>query len=112
MSKIQKTDRRDFVKLFGFVSGGIILGCTFASDQKHFIPSGSTEAFQPNLFVHLQKNRNGNLIASGSEMRQGIRTSLASAIADELEADWKYISVAQAIGYENTETKIPMVLKV
>ena len=31
-------------------------------------------------------------------MGQGIRTSLASAIADEMEADWKYISVQQATG--------------
>ena len=33
-------------------------------------------------------------------MGQGIRTSLASAIAEELEADWQYISVEQAIGHE------------
>ena len=33
-------------------------------------------------------------------MGQGIRTSLASAIADELEADWSYISLQQAIGDE------------
>jgi isoquinoline 1-oxidoreductase beta subunit len=100
MSKIQKIDRRDFVKLFGLASGGIILGCTVSSDQKDFIPAGSAEAFQPNLFVHLQKNGKVTLMASRSEMGQGIRTSLASAIADELEADWKYISVAQAIGHE------------
>ena len=31
---------------------------------------------------------------------QGIRTSLASAIADEMEADWKYITVSQATGDE------------
>jgi isoquinoline 1-oxidoreductase beta subunit len=100
MSKIQKIDRRDFVKLFGLASGGIILGCTVSSDQKDFIPSGSIAAFQPNLFVHLQKNGTVTLMASRSEMGQGIRTSLASAIADELEADWKYISVVQAIGHE------------
>ena len=100
MSKIQKIDRRDFVKLFGLASGGIILGCTVSSDQKDFIPYGSIEAFKPNLFVHLQKNGNVTLMASRSEMGQGIRTSLASAIADELEADWKYISVKQAIGHE------------
>jgi isoquinoline 1-oxidoreductase beta subunit len=100
MSKIQKIKRRDFIKLFGLASGGLILGCTVSSDQKDFIPSESKKAFQPNLFVHLEKNGNVTLIASRSEMGQGIRTSLASAIADELEADWKYISVKQAIGHE------------
>ncbi|MFT5256791.1 MAG: isoquinoline 1-oxidoreductase beta subunit [Arenicella sp.] len=100
MSSVQKIDRRDFVKLFGLASGGIILGCSVASDSKNFMPSVQIESFQPNLFIHLQKNGNVTLIASRSEMGQGIRTSLASAIADELEADWQYVSVAQAIGHE------------
>ena len=100
MSTIQKIDRRDFVKLFGLASGGIILGCSVAADNKDFIPSEHITGFHPNLFIHLQKNGNITLIASRSEMGQGIRTSLASAIAEELEADWQYISVEQAIGHE------------
>ena len=100
MSSIQKIDRRDFVKLFGLASGGIILGCSVASDSKDFIPIESKKGFHPNLFVHLEENGNVTLIASRSEMGQGIRTSLASAIAEELEADWQYVSVAQAIGHE------------
>ena len=100
MSTIQKIDRRDFVKLFGLASGGIILGCSVAPDSKDFIPSEQKTGFNPNLFIHIQKNGNVTLIASRSEMGQGIRTSLASAIAEELEADWQYISVAQAIGHE------------
>lgn len=99
MSKIQQINRRDFVKLFGLASGGIILGCTVSSDKKDFLPQ--TEGFfTPNLFIQIEKNGNVTLIASRSEMGQGIRTSLASAIADELEADWKYVSVKQAIGHE------------
>ena len=100
MSTIQKIDRRDFVKLFGLASGGIILGCSVAPDSKDFIPSEQKTGFNPNLFIHIQKNGNVTLIASRSEMGQGIRTSLASAIAEELEANWQYISVAQAIGHE------------
>jgi len=100
MSNIQKIDRRDFVKLFGLASGGIILGCSVASDSKDFIPIESKKGFHPNLFVHLEENGNVTLVASRSEMGQGIRTSLASAIADELEADWQYVSVVQAIGHE------------
>jgi len=100
MSSIQKIDRRDFVKLFGLASGGIILGCSVASDSKDFIPLESKKGFHPNLFVHLEENGNVTLIASRSEMGQGIRTSLASAIADELEADWQYVSIVQAIGHE------------
>jgi isoquinoline 1-oxidoreductase beta subunit len=100
MSTIQKINRRDFIKLVGLASGGVLLGCAIASEQKDFIPSQSKDVFHPNLFVHLEKNGNVTLVASRSEMGQGIRTSLASAIADELEADWQYISVKQAIGHE------------
>tara|TARA_B110000046_G_C13024309_1_gene412988 strand:- start:404 stop:2617 length:2214 start_codon:yes stop_codon:yes gene_type:complete len=106
MSSIQQVNRRDFVKLFGLASGGILLGCNISSDKKEFIPQvGGT--FTPNLFVQIQKDGNIILLASRSEMGQGIRTSLASAIADELDADWKYIAVKQATGnakYGNQNT--------
>ena len=106
MSSIQQVNRRDFVKLFGLASGGILLGCNISSDKKEFIPQvGGT--FTPNLFVQIQKDGNIILLASRSEMGQGIRTSLASAIADELDADWKYITVKQATGnakYGNQNT--------
>ena len=99
MSKIQQIHRRDFLKLFGLASTGIILGCNISSDKKDFVPQ-IDGVFTPNLFIHLEKNGNITLIASRSEMGQGIKTSLASAIADELEADWKYIAVKQATGDE------------
>lgn len=106
MSSIQQVNRRDFVKLFGLASGGILLGCNISSDKKEFIPQvGGT--FTPNLFVQIQKDGNIILLASRSEMGQGIRTSLASAIADELDADWNYITVKQATGnakYGNQNT--------
>ncbi|QTE23805.1 xanthine dehydrogenase family protein molybdopterin-binding subunit [Polaribacter cellanae] len=100
MSKIQQINRRDFVKLFGLTTGGIILGCNSSTVEKKFKPTINKGFFEPNLFIHLEKNGNVTLIASRSEMGQGIRTSLASAIVDEMEADWKYISVKQATGHE------------
>jgi isoquinoline 1-oxidoreductase beta subunit len=106
MSTIQQIKRRDFIKLVGLASGGILLGCNVSSDKKEFIPQVSG-TFAPNLFIQIQKDGNIILLASRSEMGQGIRTSLASAIADELEADWKYITVKQATGnakYGNQNT--------
>ncbi|WP_405562197.1 molybdopterin cofactor-binding domain-containing protein [Polaribacter sp. Asnod6-C07] len=106
MSKIQQINRRDFVKLFGLASTGIILGCNVSSNKKEFLPKVDG-TFTPNLFVQIQKDGNITLIASRSEMGQGIKTSLASAIADELEADWQFITVKQATGnakYGNQNT--------
>ena len=101
MTKIQNLSRRNFVKVFGLASGGILLGCSTTGEKKGFVPKMTDEkGFTPNLFINIKKDGNITLIASRSEMGQGIRTSLASAIADELEADWSYISLQQAIGDE------------
>ena len=101
MTKIQNLSRRNFVKVLGLASGGIILGCNSTSNKKSFIPTLTSDGtFMPNLFINIKKDGNITLIASRSEMGQGIRTSLASAIAEELEADWKYISIEQATGDE------------
>ena len=85
MSNIQQVNRRDFVKLIGLASGGILLGCNVSSSQKEFVPQ-EKGTFTPNLFIQIQKDGTITLLASRSEMGQGIRTSLASAIADEMEA--------------------------
>ena len=90
MSKIQQVNRRDFVKLIGLASGGILLGCNVSSSQKEFVPQ-EKGTFTPNLFIQIQKDGTITLLASRSEMGQGIRTSLASAIADETALDDLFI---------------------
>ena len=97
MEGIQNMSRRNFVKVFGLASGGLIIGCQFTSEKEIVrIDDGTT--FTPNLFVQLKKDGKLILVCSRSEMGQGIRTSLTSAIADEMDADWKYVSVEQATG--------------
>lgn len=97
MKREMKVSRRNFVKVFGLASGGILLGCNFSEGV---IVNGLEDgvSFVPNLFVQLQKDGSLTIVVTRSEMGQGIRTSMASAIADELEADWKYVSIKQATG--------------
>ena len=97
MEGIQNMSRRNFVKVFGLASGGLIIGCQFTS-EKEIVRIDDGTIFAPNLFVQLKKDGNLILLCSRSEMGQGIRTSLTSAIADEMDADWKYVSVEQATG--------------
>jgi isoquinoline 1-oxidoreductase beta subunit len=97
MEDIQNISRRNFVKVFGLASGGLIIGCQFTSEKESIrIDDGTT--FTPNLFVQLKKDGKLILLSSRSEMGQGIKTSLTSAIADEMDADWEYVSVDQATG--------------
>ena len=101
MNPIQKVTRRSFIRSIGLASGGLIIACNFPSSDKEATKlkpfNGST--FEPNLFIQLKDNGELILIASRSEMGQGVRTSMTSIIADEMDADWKFVSVEQAIGH-------------
>ncbi len=97
MEKIEMK-RRDFVKILGLASGGLLFGCNVSADKLVVNTLEDGISFVPNLFIQLQKDGKVTIVVTRSEMGQGIRTSMASAIAEDLEADWKYVTVQQAIG--------------
>ena len=97
MEKIEMK-RRDFVKIFGLATGGLLLGCNVSADKVVVNTLEDGISFVPNLFIQLQKDGTVTIVVARSETGQGIRTSMASAIAEDLEADWKYVTVQQATG--------------
>ena len=97
MSEIHNVSRRSFIKNVGLASGGLILACNYSLFSKDII-SGNLTEFNPNLFVQLNSDGSLIIIASRSEMGNGVRTSLTSVVADEMEADWNRVSVKQAVG--------------
>jgi isoquinoline 1-oxidoreductase subunit beta len=54
----------------------------------------------PTIFVAIVENGAVTVTCHRSEMGQGVRTSVAMVVADELEADWDRVRVAQADGDE------------
>jgi len=100
--------RRSFIRNVSIVSGGLILACNVQNDKKEIAHlTEDIKGFNPNLFVQLKSNGDLILTASRSEMGQGVRTSLTSVIADEMDADWNRVSVKQATGddaYGNQNT--------
>src|SRR5918993_4992486 len=54
----------------------------------------------PAIFISLAEDGTVTVTCHRSEMGQGVRTSLAMVVADELEADWARVRVAQAWGDE------------
>jgi isoquinoline 1-oxidoreductase beta subunit len=101
MSKIQIITRRNFVRSLGLVSGGLLLGCNFKVTNdinKIVLNDFHGGVFEPNLFIQLKDNGELILLASRSEMGNGVRTSLTSVIADEMDANWDYVKVKQATG--------------
>ena len=94
--------RRDFVK--GLTAGSLVLGISASGckrlDDEMRGAAQPTETIEPVAWVRVDDTGGVTIVCSRSEMGQGIRTSMAMVIADELEADWKRVTVTQADGDE------------
>jgi isoquinoline 1-oxidoreductase beta subunit len=104
-------DRRAFLE--DLAAGGLVLvftatGCRRLSDR-YAAPAatsatGAAESapgstpFAPAVYVRIGDDGVVTAIVHRSEMGQGTKTTLAMALADELEADWARVRVEQAPG--------------
>src|SRR2546425_1210072 len=104
MNAIENVSRRAFLK-------GVAATGTFAlalqldplARLNPFAPVAQAPAavgptLSPNLFVSIDTAGTVTIIAHRSEMGQGVRTSVPMILADELEADWSRVKIAQAVG--------------
>jgi isoquinoline 1-oxidoreductase beta subunit len=98
-------DRREFLK--GLAATGLVIavstsGCRRLEDVLRGAPKGTGETWSPAAYVRVGDDGTVTVICHRSEMGQGVRTSLAMLVADELEADWSRVKVEQAPGDEAT----------
>src|SRR6202140_111959 len=93
-AKVMMTTRRTFVKTAALGSASLVIGF----DGRRLCGAERKEAapFKPNGWVRIDANGMVTLTIGKSEMGQGVRTSLAMILADELEADWSRIKLVQA----------------
>lgn len=92
--KIVKVSRRDFVKITSAASAGLILAVQVPRAKA--TASKKTEAMPLGTFVEVGTDGNVTIYVSKSDMGQGVRTSLPMIVADEMDADWKKVSIRQA----------------
>ncbi|OEJ99022.1 twin-arginine translocation pathway signal protein [Flavivirga aquatica] len=107
MGSIKNISRRGFIKGIGLASGGLVIASSTSLLSSFTTTDIEVLEFNPNLFVQLNSDGSLILVASRSEMGQGIRTSLTSVIADEMEANWDKVIIKQATGdtkYGNQNT--------
>ena len=73
-----------------------------AQDAQEFgrdaMPNGWSD--DPSVFVSIAEDGLVTITVHRSEMGQGVRTSIAMVVADELGAEWEQVRVAQAPGLE------------
>jgi isoquinoline 1-oxidoreductase subunit beta len=95
MNSIKKTTRRRFLVASGIGAAGLVLSLYLGS-RRDPGEQQRAGAFSPNVWLQIAPDNIVTIWVSKSEMGQGVRTSLAMLVAEELEADWATILVRQA----------------
>jgi isoquinoline 1-oxidoreductase beta subunit len=103
MSVIYRVTRRDFLRDAGLGAGALVFGCYLSTDKLLGADLGKIKELLHNHvglgspFVAIQP-LDGTIIiiTHRPEMGQGIRSSLAAVLADDLEADWGRVKLQQA----------------
>ncbi len=102
------TSRRAFLKTAALGGASLVVafdenglfGATKGSAKKEATKDEAkkegTGQFKPNGWIRVDGDGSVTLTIGKSEMGQGVRTSLAMILADELEADWSRIKLVQA----------------
>src|SRR5689334_12266734 len=94
ISKSMITSRRKFLKAAAFGSASLVIGFDGLRMLKG--ANAETNLFKPSNWIQIDADGAVSLTIGKCEMGQGVRTSLAMILAEELEADWAKIRLVQA----------------
>jgi len=93
----QSLSRRGFIKLAGGATGGLVLGLSMGVPSVVQAQSGPPpRPFAPGAFVRIAPDGKITLISKNPEIGQGIKTGFGVILAEELDAKWSDVTVAQA----------------
>src|SRR5580692_835324 len=94
---LANSSRREFLKSSAAGSAGLLLAFHWPSFARAATAENDTDdnAGEPNAFITIDPNGQIRLVITRSEMGQGVRTSLAMILAEELDADWSRVQIGQ-----------------
>ncbi len=92
----KKIDRRDFLRAGLTAAGALVISFsvpapTRAAGRVSTEPAPADD-FKPNAFIRIARDGKVSVTIGQAEMGQGVITSLAMIIADELEVDWANVT--------------------
>src|SRR3989441_9620882 len=90
-------NRREFLKTGGAAAATLVIGLylpAFELEPAH--AAAAPQPFRPNAWIEILPDSSVIIWTGRSEMGQGVRTAMPMIVAEELEADWTQVRVAQA----------------
>src|SRR5678816_4436985 len=99
MSTLNKTNRRDFLKITSLTGSGLVLGFSwFGSESAPVVLSNTAVAADLNFNSYLSIATDGTItiFSPNPELGQNIMTSFPMIVAEELDADWSKVKSMQA----------------
>ena len=101
MRELFVVNRRDFIRLTSAAAAGLVVGCRYEPNPLGRGPQGSAAVaghtpHRLGTYVQIAPSGEVTIWVSKSEMGQGVRTALPMIVAEELDADWGRVSIAQA----------------
>ena len=97
MNALLKPSRRSFIK--GGIAGGFLLAFhmpVYGADEPNQPPDDTTGKFAPNAYIRIDKTGKTTLLMPQVEMGQGVYTSVAMILAEELDADYSLVALEHA----------------
>jgi len=90
-------DRRSFLRVTALAGGGLMIAAYIDFDAGDALAQGRQGGapLAPNAFIKIAPNGQVTIIGKNPEIGQGIKTALPMLIADELDVDWKDVTVEQ-----------------
>jgi len=90
-------NRREFLETGVAAGASLLIGFHLpAFDRGTVHPAAPPPSFKPNAWIEIRPDGVVTIWTGRSEMGQGVKTAMPMIVAEELEADWTRVRVAQA----------------
>src|SRR5215210_6732587 len=100
MPVLNKTSRRDFIKITTITGGGLLLGFSWFSAEAEapviMTKTNFTGELGFNSYLSIASDGTITIFSPNPELGQNIMTSFPMIVAEELDADWTKVKVIQA----------------